>query len=73
MVLTTFDQTAYERDIREDGYEDGFQDGLEKSLPPVIAICQKAAFTKEATLEYLIQNFSLKEEILQKYIEQYWK
>lgn len=77
MVLTTFDQAMYEKDIREDGYEDGFQDGfqdgLEKSLPPFISVCQKAAFTKEATLEYLIQNFSLKEEILQKYVEQYWE
>ena len=73
MVLTTFDQAMYEKDIREDGYEDGFQDGLEKSLPPFISVCQKASFTKEATLEYLIQNFSLKEEILQKYVEQYWE
>lgn len=73
MVLTTFDQAMYEQDIRKDGYEDDFQDGLEKSLPPFISVCQKASFTKEATLEYLIQNFSLKEEILQKYVEQYWE
>lgn len=74
MVLTTFDQALYERDIRADGYEDGFNDGLSQSIQFVIKTLQESSISKEKILSKLIENFpSIDSQTLEKYVNEFWK
>lgn len=74
MVLTTFDQALYERDIRADGYEDGFNDGLSQSIQFVIKTLQESSISKEKIVSKLIENFpSIDSQTLEKYVNEFWK
>lgn len=74
MVLTTFNQALYERDIRAEGYEDGFNDGFLQSIHLIVETLQESSLSKKEILEKLMGKFpSIDSQVLEKYVNDFWK
>lgn len=69
MLLTTFDQEAYEKSIREDSFEEGMLYG---SIKTYIEDCQEFAVSKEETVTRLMKKFSLECQTAEEYMKKYW-
>ena len=76
MVLEGFDQEAYEKAMKKEGYEDGYQEGIEQGLERgirgVIRSLKEFDIPKEQILQKLQDTYELTEEEAMGCIEKYW-
>ena len=76
MVLEGFDQEAYEKAMKKEGYEDGYQEGIEQGIERgirgVIRSLKEFDIPKEQILQKLQDTYELTEEEARGYIEKYW-
>ena len=76
MVLEGFDQEAYEKAMKKEGYEDGYQDGKkeeqERGIGGLIRSLKEFDIPKGQILQKLQDIYQLTEEKARGYIEKYW-
>ena len=72
MVLEGFDQEAYEKAMKKEGYEDGYQQGIEQGICGLIHSLKEFDIPKEQILQKLQDIYQLTEEEARGYIEKYW-
>ena len=80
MVLEGFDQEAYEKAMKKEGYEDGYQEGkedgyqegIEQGICGLIRSLKEFDIPKEQILQKLQDIYQLTEEEARGYIEKYW-
>ena len=88
MVLEGFDQEAYEKAMKKEGYEDGYQEGkedgyqegieqgieqgIERGICGLIRSLKEFDIPKEKILQKLQDTYELTEEEAMGYIEKYW-
>ena len=88
MVLEGFDQEAYEKAMKKEGYEDGYQEGkedgyqegieqgiqqgIERGICGLIRSLKEFDIPKEQILQKLQDTYELTEEEAMGYIEKYW-
>ena len=79
MVLEGFDQEAYEKAMKKEGYEDGYQEGkedgyqegIERGICGLIHSLKEFDIPKEQILQKLQDTYELAEEEAMGYIEKY--
>ena len=83
MVLEGFDQEAYEKAMKKEGYEDGYQEGkedgyqegieqgIERGICGLIRSLKEFDIPKEQILQKLQDTYELTEEEAMGYIEKY--
>ena len=79
MVLEGFDQEAYEKAMKKEGYEDGYQEGkedgyqegIERGICGLIHSLKEFDIPKEQILQKLQDTYELAEEGAMGYIEKY--
>ena len=79
MVLEGFDQEAYEKAMKKEGYEDGYQEGkedgyqegIERGICGLIHSLKEFDIPKEQILQKLQDTYELTEEEAMGYIEKY--
>ncbi|WP_346662642.1 hypothetical protein [uncultured Merdimonas sp.] len=76
MVLEGFDQEAYEKAMKKEGYEDGYQDGKkeeqERGIGGLIRSLKEFDIPKGQILQKLQDTYQLTEEEAMGYIEKNW-
>ena len=84
MVLEGFDQEAYEKAMKKEGYEDGYQEGkedgyqegieqgIERGICGLIRSLKEFDIPKEQILQKLQDTYELTEEEARGCIEKYW-
>ena len=80
MVLEGFDQEAYEKAMKKEGYEDGYQDGkeagkkeeLERGICGLIHSLREFDIPKEQILQKLQDTYKLTKKEAMGYVEKYW-
>ena len=88
MVLEGFDQEAYEKAMKKEGYEDGYQEGkedgyqegieqgiqqgIERGICGLIRSLKEFDIPKGQILQKLQDTYELTEEEARDYIEKYW-
>lgn len=80
MVLEGFDQEAYEKAMKKEGYEDGYQDGkeagkkeeLERGICGLIHSLREFDIPKEQILQKLQDTYQITEKEAMGYVEKYW-
>ena len=84
MVLEGFDQEAYEKAMKKEGYEDGYQEGkedgyqegieqgIERGIGGLIRSLKEFDIPKGQILQKLQDTYQLTEEEAMGYIEKYW-
>ena len=84
MVLEGFDQEAYEKAMKKEGYEDGYQEGkedgyqegieqgIERGICGLIRSLKEFDIPKEQILQKLQDTYELTEEEAMGCIEKYW-
>ncbi|MBM6949072.1 hypothetical protein [Mordavella massiliensis] len=76
MVLEGFDQEAYEKAMKKEGYEDGYQDGKkeeqERGICGLIHSLKEFDIPKGQILQKLQDTYELTEEEARGCIEKYW-
>ena len=84
MVLKGFDQEAYEKAMKKEGYEDGYQEGkedgyqegieqgIERGICGLIRSLKEFDIPKEQILQKLQDTYELTEEEARGCIEKYW-
>ena len=84
MVLEGFDQEAYEKAMKKEGYEDGYQEGkedgyqegieqgIERGICGLIRSLKEFDIPKEKILQKLQDTYELTEEEASGCIEKYW-
>ena len=84
MVLEGFDQEAYEKAMKKEGYEDGYQEGkedgyqegieqgIERGICGLIRSLKEFDISKGQILQKLQDTYELTEEEARGYIEKYW-
>lgn len=58
---------------RQEGREEGRQEGREDGIKALIRTCQNFKASKEETASQIMQNFPLKQEEAEAYIQEYWE
>ena len=80
MVLEGFDQEAYEKAMKKEGYEDGYQEGkedgyqegIEQGICGLIRSLKEFDIPKGQILQKLQDTYQLTEEEAMGYIEKNW-
>lgn len=62
-----------EKIYREEGRQEGRQEGREDGIKALIRTCQNFKVSKEETASQIMQNFPLKQEEAEAYIQEYWE
>ena len=78
MILTTFDQEAYEKATRKEGYDkgfnDGFNDGFNKAAYQIfVETCRELGCSRDTTFTKFVEKFPLDFETSKELFEKYWK
>ena len=73
MVLEGFDQEAYEKAMKKEGYEDGYQEGIEQGIERgicgLIRSLQDFDIPKEQIIRKLQDTYQLTKEEAASYLE----
>lgn len=77
MILTTFDQEAYEKATRKEGYDkgfsDGFNDGFNKAAYKIfIETYRELGNSREITFTRFVEKFPLDFDTSKELFEKYW-
>lgn len=69
MILTEYDEEEFRKALREDLLNEGLAEGIKAT----IRICMKCNISKDQARKNLLEEFSLPQEEVEKYLDKYWK
>ena len=69
MILTEYDEEEFRKALREDLRNEGLAEGIKAT----IRICMKCDISKDQARKNLMEEFSLPQEEIEKYLDKYWK
>ena len=70
--LTEFNEEAYRKGIREEGYNDGFNDGFNEAIVTIIQKSQNNNTPQRTVITQLMEYFSLSESDAISLVNEYW-